>query len=295
MPRAKLAIGMLLTIGFMWGAAFVFMKDAIAQQPFMDFLATRFTLATILLLLIQPKQLSGFTVGDLKIGIPAGALLAGTFITQTIGLELTTAAISGFLTGLYVVFTPLLGWLVFRNRVSGRVGVGSLVALSGLGLLSGAAASSVELQIGQIWLIACAVIAGFHFIVLGRFSSGMSSYRLTTVQIATVAAICWAFALQDGYQAPPNEGVWVAVVFTAAFATVFAFWGQTWAQARLDPARVAIVMSSEVIFAALIAVAVGQEVLSVATMLGGALMFGAMLIIEWPARKTAQLQPETKL
>jgi drug/metabolite transporter (DMT)-like permease len=295
MPRAKLAIGMLLTIGFMWGAAFVFMKDAIAQQPFMDFLATRFTLATILLLMIQPKQLKGFERRDLKIGIPAGVLLAGTFITQTIGLELTTAAISGFLTGLYVVFTPLLGWLVFRSRVSGRVGVGSLVALSGLGLLSGAAASSVELQIGQIWLIACAVIAGFHFIVLGRFSSGMSSYRLTTVQIATVAVICWVFALHDGYQAPPNEGVWIAVVFTAAFATVFAFWGQTWAQARLDPARVAIVMSSEVIFAALIAVAVGQEVLSVTTLMGGALMFGAMLIIEWPSRKSNQIQAETKL
>lgn len=295
MPRARLAIGMLLAIGFMWGAAFVFMKDAIAQQPFMDFLATRFTLAAILLLMIQPKQLAGFKARDFKIGIPAGALLAGTFITQTIGLELTTAAISGFLTGLYVVFTPLLGWLVFRNRIGMKVAIGSVVALSGLGTLSGAAASSVELQVGQIWLIACAIIAGFHFIVLGRFSKGLSSYRLTTVQIATVAAICWGFALQDGYQPPPNEGVWIAVVFTAAFATVFAFWGQTWAQARLDPARVAIVMSSEVIFAALIAVAVGQEVLSITTMLGGALMFGAMLIIEWPSRKATESGVETKL
>lgn len=289
MPRAKLALGMLLTIGFMWGAAFVFMKDAIAQQPFMDFLALRFTLATLLLLVIQPKQLRGLTKRDFKIGVPAGTLLAGTFITQTIGLELTTAAISGFLTGLYVVFTPILGWLIFRNRVSSRVAIGSAVALSGLVLLSGAAASSVELQVGQIWLVACAVIAGFHFIVLGRFSKGMSSYRLTTIQIATVAAICWGFALQDGYQPPPNEGVWIAVIFTAAFATVFAFWGQTWAQARLDPARVAIVMSTEVIFAALIAVAVGQEVLSITTALGGALMFAAMLVIEWPSKRQPKL------
>ena len=295
MPRAKLAIGMLLSIGFMWGAAFVFMKDAIAQQPFMDFLALRFTLAVLLLLVIQPRQLVGFTAKDFKVGVPAGALLAGTFITQTIGLELTTAAISGFLTGLYVVFTPLLGWLIFRNRVSGRVAIGGVVALAGMGLLSGAAASSVELQTGQIWLILCAVIAGFHFIVLGRFSKGMSSYRLTTVQIATVAAICWGFALQDGFQPPPDEGVWIAVVFTAAFATVFAFWGQTWAQARLDPARVAIVMSSEVIFAALIAVAVGQEVLSTTTILGGALMFSAMLVIEWPSRKPAEKSVETKI
>jgi drug/metabolite transporter (DMT)-like permease len=245
--------------------------------------------------MIQPKQITGFTKRDAKIGIPAGTLLAGTFITQTIGLEMTTAAISGFLTGLYVVFTPILGWLVFRNRIGGKVAIGAVVALGGLGLLSGAAASSVELQVGQIWLVACAVIAGFHFIVLGRFSRGMSSYRLTTVQIATVAAICWGFALQDGYQPPPNQGVWIAVIFTAAFATVFAFWGQTWAQARLDPARVAIVMSSEVIFAALIAVAVGQEVLSTTTILGGALMFGAMLIIEWPSRKPAPNLAETKL
>jgi drug/metabolite transporter (DMT)-like permease len=284
MPRAKLAIAMLLTIGFMWGAAFVFMKDAIEQQPFMDFLATRFTIATLLLIAIQPKKLKGFTVRDFRVGLPVGALLAATFITQTIGLELTTAAISGFLTGLYVVFTPLIGWLLFRQKVRWRVAVASLVALGGLGLISGATASSVELQVGQIWLVACAVIAGVHFVMLGRFTKGMSSYRLATVQIGTVAIICWGFALTDGYQPPPSESVWMALLFTAAFSTVFAFWGQTWAQARLDPSRVAIILSSEVIFSALIAVAVGQETLAVTTAFGGLLMFAAMMIIEWPTR-----------
>lgn len=284
MPRSKLALAMLLTIGFMWGAAFVFMKDAIEQQPFMDFLATRFTLATLLMIAIAPKKLVGFTKRDFRVGLPVGALLAATFITQTIGLELTTAAISGFLTGLYVVFTPIIGWLFFRHRVRGRVALASLVALGGLGLISGATASSVELQLGQLWLIACAVIAGVHFVMLGRYTKGMSSYRLTTVQIGTVAVICWGFALIDGYQPPPSESVWIALLFTAAFSTVFAFWGQTWAQARLDPSRVAIILSSEVIFSALIAVAVGQETLAITTALGGLLMFAAMLIIEWPAR-----------
>jgi drug/metabolite transporter (DMT)-like permease len=97
--------------------------------------------------------------------------------------------------------------------------------------------------------------------------------------------VSWLGALGDGYQAPQSGDVWFAVVFTAVFATAIAFFAQTWAQARMDASRVAIILTAEVVFTAAIAVGVGQETLTLQTTIGGFLMIVAMLLVEWPSRK----------
>jgi drug/metabolite transporter (DMT)-like permease len=291
MTRMRLAVIALLFVGFSWGAAFVLMKDAIQQQPYMDFLATRFTVAALAMLLLRPMVATRFQKGDLPLGALVGTVLALGYITQTIGLELTTAAISGFLTGLYVVLTPLLAWLVMKQKISWRIATGALIAALGLGILSGAA-QSVEFQIGQLWLIACAVLYAIHILLLGKFGKGRDSYRFAMIQIGAVAIITWALALVDGYQAPPNLSVWIAILFTALLSTVFAFWVQTWAQTILDASRVALLITSEVVFTALIAVGVGQEPLTITMVIGGSLMLAAMILVEWPTKSKTEVFQE---
>lgn len=285
MIKIRFAVFALLLVGFVWGAAFVLMKDAIQEQPYMDFLATRFTIAALAMLLIRPVVSTRFEKGDFKYGAAAGVVLAFAYITQTIGLELTTAAISGFLTGLYVVLTPLLAWLFLKQKISLKIALGAMLAAVGLGVLSGAA-STVEFQLGQIWLIACAVLYAVHILILGHFGQGRNSYRFAMLQIAFVAVVTWGFALVDGYQPPPNWSVWFAILFTALLSTVFAFWVQTWAQTIIEPSRVALLITSEVVFTALIAVGVGQEPLTLTMVLGGSIMVIAMLLVEWPNSKT---------
>ncbi|MDP4887128.1 MAG: EamA family transporter, partial [Aquiluna sp.] len=102
MSKTRLAVLALLGVGFVWGAAFVLMKDAIVLQPYMDFLATRFTIAAIAMILLRPVVSLRFEAGDIRYGALIGVVLAFGYITQTIGLDMTTAATSGFLTGLYV-------------------------------------------------------------------------------------------------------------------------------------------------------------------------------------------------
>jgi drug/metabolite transporter (DMT)-like permease len=284
MTKIRLAVLALLGVGFVWGAAFVLMKDAIKQQPYMDFLATRFTVAFLAMLILRPHVSLKFEKGDVSYGALLGVVLALGYITQTIGLELTTAATSGFLTGLYVVFTPLIAWLVMRQSVAKRVIVGVVIALAGLAVFSGAA-TDVEFQLGQIWLVACAVFYAIHILLLGKHGKGRSAYRFAMLQIGWMAVVTWAFAIVDGYQPPPNAEVWFAIFFTAILSTVLAFWIQTWAQTLIDPARVALIITSEVIFTALVAVAVGQEPITFAMIIGGGLMFAAMLIVEWPSKK----------
>jgi drug/metabolite transporter (DMT)-like permease len=284
MTKIRFAVIALLFVGFVWGAAFVLMKDAIQEQPYMDFLATRFTIAAMAMLLLRPVVSTSFEKGDLKYGAAAGVVLAFAYITQTIGLELTTAAISGFLTGLYVVLTPLFAWLFLKQKISLKIAVGAMLAAVGLGVLSGAA-TTVEFQLGQVWLIACAVLYAVHILILGHFGQGRNSYRFAMLQIAFVALVTWGFALVDGYQPPPNWSVWFAILFTALLSTVFAFWVQTWAQTIIEPSRVALLITSEVVFTALIAVGVGQEPLTLTMVLGGSIMLTAMLLVEWPTSK----------
>lgn len=277
------AVLSLVFVAIVWGAGFVLMKDAIDDQPVFDFLATRFTLATLVMIAIRPQVLSAINKQTLFRGSVLGVMLGLAYITQTIGLDLTTAAITGFLTGLYVVFTPLLFWFVFKKKVDKKVIVGTTLALTALLFIS---FNGISIDPGQIWLIACALLFAGHIIGLSFWSNAKDIYTLTVIQLAAGSVVCWLGALPDGYQPPPSAFVWGTVVFTAVFATAMAFLIQTWAQSIMDPSRVAIILTGEIVFAAVIAVAVGQEVLSARTIIGGVLIVVAMLIVEWPDKKS---------
>lgn len=288
MNHKRLAVVSLTAVAAMWGIAFVVMKPAIAEQHFFDFLATRFTIATIIMVMVRPRVFRDIDRKTLIRGAILGVILGLAYVTQTIALELTTAAITGFLTGLYVVITPILGWLLFRRRVGAKVAVAAIMAMVGLGLI---AITGFSIEVAQTWGIICAVLYAAHIVGLGRWSSGLDAYALTVVQLAAVTVVCWVGAVPGGYEPPPTFDVWMAVLFTAVFATAIGFFVQTWAQARLEPSRVAIILTLEVVFTAVIAVAVGQEVLELKTIIGGAIMIAAMLLVEWPSRNKDQLVP----
>jgi drug/metabolite transporter (DMT)-like permease len=262
------------------------MKPAIEKQPIFDFLASRFTIAVVIMILVRPSVLKLIRGEIIRFGVLLGLILGAGYITQTIALQETTAAITGFLTGLYVVLTPLFAWLAIRQKIARKVWAGVALATAGLALIS---ITGVSIEIGQIWGVICAILFAAHIVGLGSWSPGRDAYALTVVQLAAAGALCWIGALGDGFQAPPSEDVWFAVLFTAVLATALAFFVQTWAQGIMDSSRVAIILTSEVVFAAAISVAVGQEVLTLKTLAGGALMVAAMLLVEWPSRRSRAL------
>jgi drug/metabolite transporter (DMT)-like permease len=293
MKKTSWAAIAMLAVAITWGAAFVLMKDAIQDQPFYDFLATRFTLAVLVMIAFRPSVLKAIDSATLKHGVILGTLLAGGYITQTIGLELTTAAITGFITGLYVVLTPLIGWLMFGNKINKQLVIGIALAFVALGFLT---LNGFAIDVNQLWVVLCAILFAGHIVGLSVWSPGKDVYALTLVQLALVAIYSWAGALIDGsYDAPVNGDGWFAIVFTAVFSTAVAFLVQTWAQSIMDPSRVAIFLTTEVLWTAVIAVLVGQEVLGLKTVLGGALMVAAMLVVEWPTKSSKDLPVQPRL
>jgi len=272
----------LMAVALVWGAAFVLMKDAIKTQPIFDFLGTRFVIAAAVMILAKPSVFKKFNKELVGKGVILGLVLGISYVTQTVGLEVSTAAITGFITGLYVVMVPLLTWLIRKQKVDRKVVIGVALATVGLGFIS---INGLSFELGQLWVVACAFFFAVHIFGLSVWSPGKDAYALTVVQLGTMGVVCMGISFTDGYQAPIGFAGWFAILFTAVFSTAIAFFVQTWAQGIMDASKVSIYLTFEVVFTAALAVLVGQESLQLKTVLGGLLMMGAMLIVEWPNKK----------
>jgi drug/metabolite transporter (DMT)-like permease len=271
------AVIALTTVAAVWGVSFVLMKDALAGQSVDDFLATRFIFATGALILMKPRALGDITGEMLVKGSLLGFFLGAGYLFQTIGLHLTTAATTGFITGLYVVFTPILGALFLKSQVRRNEWIGVLVSTVGLALLS---LKSFTIGLGELSVLVSTLFFALHILGLGQWSGKFATYPLTVVQLGSIAILTSILALKDkGYEPPDTNQEWRATIFTGLLATSVAFLVQTWSQSKMDATVVAVVLTLEVVFAALFAVIAGQETLTLRAIVGGALIFSAMLLM----------------
>ena len=274
--QLKLAPWALLGVAAAWGLAFVVMKDAIERQSVNNFLFTRFTLAVVVMVLIRPQVIKKFNKDLLLRGSMAGIFLGFGYIFQTLGLERTGAAITGFITGLYVVLTPLLASFVLKEQISRFVWLCIFIATIGLALLS---VQGFSVGFGEMLVLMSAIFFAAHIIALSKWSPGRDVYAMTVVQLTICALMAGIASIPEGYSPPPDTGVWAVVVFTAVFATAVAFIIQTWSQAHISATKVAVILTMEVVFAALFAVIFGGEVLTLQVLLGGSLVLLAMYLI----------------
>ena len=274
--RIKFAPLALLSVAAAWGLSFVIMKEPIARQDVNSFLATRFAVAVLLMLLINPNVIKKLNWQLIKAGITAGFFLGMGYIFQTFGLKHTGAAITGFITGLYVVSTPLLAAIFLKHKIRSVTWLCVGLATIGLGVLS---LNGWSIGYGELLVTCSAIIFGAHFVVLSQVSKNYETYPLTIVQLATVSILSFLFSFKVGYQLPPDNGVWIVVIFTAIFASALGFIIQTWAQSHMSPTKAAVILTLETPFAALFAVLWGGETLTLRTIIGGGLMLLAMYLI----------------
>lgn len=274
--QLKLAPWALLGVAAAWGLAFVTMKDAIERQSVNNFLFTRFTLAVVVMVVIRPQVVKKLDRDLLLRGSMAGIFLGFGYIFQTLGLERTGAAITGFITGLYVVLTPLLASFILNERISRFVWLCIFIATVGLALLS---VQGFSVGFGEMLVLMSAIFFAAHIIALSKWSPGRDVYAMTVVQLTICALMAGIASIPEGYSPPPDEGVWAVVVFTAVFATAVAFIIQTWSQAHISATKVAVILTMEVVFAALFAVIFGGEVLTLQVLIGGSLVLTAMYLI----------------
>lgn len=275
--KALLYIGLLSTTA-VWGGAFLVMKDSLERQDVYSFLASRFILAALFMFLYKPRCLQGLSKVFIKRAVLAGVLLGSGYIFQTFGLTKTTVSNTGFITGLYLVFTPLIAWLLLKREIVKMQWSAVFVATIGLYLIS---FNGISIGFGEALVLISAILFAGQIVALGEWSDGKNTYALTLIQILVSSVIFLTLSLIEGYQVPPDGGVWSAVLFTAFFATFIGFLIQTKAQSVMSATAAGVLLAMEVPFTLFFGLYFDNDPVTFRIISGGCLVMIAMALVIW--------------
>jgi drug/metabolite transporter (DMT)-like permease len=279
-----MALVALLAVTAVWGVTFVQVKDAVALYPLFAFLAVRFAIATLTLAVPGTRRVRSLGSRGLAAGALLGLLLAAGYALQTAGLERTTVSGTGFITGMYVVLTPLIASAFFRSRIAGVTWAGVAVSTAGLALLSGVHGGSVA---GDLLVLGGAAVYSLQIVLMERFAPRYDVIAFTLVEMAAACAGLGAVALVRGELGVPHGWtVWGALLVTGVFASALAYLVQTWAQRRTSATRTALAFTMEPVFAAIFGITLAGDRLGLLGWTGCAAIMTGILLAE-PAAATA--------
>jgi len=282
-----LAAAALLGVTAVWGSTFFLIHDLLSRVPTLDFLAVRFAIASVTLVALAPRALGRLTAESRRHALVLGCLYSVAQILQTAGLAKTPASVSGFITGMYVVATPIFAALILRSQIGRSTWAAVLLAMAGLGVLT---LSGFSVGYGEALIFVAAMIYALHIVGLGAWSQPEQALGMSIVQVMVITVICFVCTAPNGIVIPDRIGDWSSIVYMGVVAGAGGMIGQTWAQAHLPPARAAIIMSMEPVFATLFAVLFGGESATVRMITGGLMVLAAMLIVELAPRRRIEAE-----
>jgi drug/metabolite transporter (DMT)-like permease len=274
----------LIFVTAVWGVTFVQVKDAVAIYPLFAFLAVRFAIASATLAFPAAKRMRGLGRSGLAGGAFLGLLLAAGYALQTAGLERTTVSSTGFITGMYVVLTPLIALVLYRSRIGLGAWVGVVVATAGLAMLSGIHAGSVT---GDLLVLAGAGVYSLQIVLMERYAPRFDALAFTFVEMAAafLGLLVVALALGD-LGVPHGWTVWGALLVTGVFASALGYLVQTWAQRRTSATRTALAFTMEPVWTAFFGYTLAGDRLG-ALGWGGCVAIMAGIVLAEPAAAAA--------
>ncbi|QBX54057.1 DMT family transporter [Nocardioides seonyuensis] len=280
-----LAAAALLATAACWGSTFFLIKDLLDRVPTLDFLAVRFGVASVALLVVAPKAIGRLSPVVRRHSLLLGVLYGVAQILQTAGLAHTPASVSGFVTGLYVVATPLFAAAILRTRIPPLTWAAVALATAGLGVLT---LNGLSVGYGEAITFASALLYALHIVGLGAWSTAQDAIGMTILQIIVITLVCTLATVPDGIVLPETGRDWASVLYMALVVAAIGLLAQTWAQAHLPPTRSAIIMSMEPVFASFFAVWLGGEMITSRLLVGGGMVFVAMVAVELLPRRSIE-------
>lgn len=282
---SRLAAPALLLTAALWGSTLVVMKGTYDHMSPENLLAWRFTIAAAALALIFPRawRTGWRTAAE---GVLLGLFFGAGQLLQAVGLDTTPAAVNGFITSLYVVFTPLLTAVFLRRRVASSVWAAVGLATIGMGVLALDPTSlGTGVGLGQLLTLAAALGYGCHIVATGRFANPNNVASLSLYQTVTVAIVCALAALPGGLTAPTHAVDWLSLLYLAILCGTVTTLAQSWAQARVESTRAAVIMCTEPLWGAAFAIGFGGEPLTGRVLVGGTAILAAMILVIRPPKR----------
>lgn len=265
---------LLLLVAAAWGSTYLVAKELVTPESVVALMAVRMLLAAAVMAAIVAARRNPVTTAELRVGLVLGVLLAAVFTCETFGIAHTSATNAGLIISLTIVFTPILESITSRRRLPGRFFLAAALAVVGVALLAGNGAFSPP-NLGDLLVLAAAVVRAVHVTSMHKLTAGrpMDSLHLTTVQLATCAALFSLASLFTGDSIPQylsqlDLGRGILLLYLVLACTVFAFFIQTWAVRRTSPSRVSLLLGTEPIWAAVIGISIAQDDVTLAGYVG---------------------------
>ena len=229
LPLPELA---LIGIAAVWGLTFTMVQDAVDEIAVMTFLAYRFIPASLIVALIFRKELRRLSSAGWRAGCVMGGCLTAGYIFQTVGLKYTSASNAGFITGMFVVLTPLFGMIFLRQRAGWYAWMAAAISAFGLYLLSGVGG----VRSGDVLMIGCASSFAFHILATDKAVRRHHIGALLAVQLGVAGLVPLGIAAVAGdLSVPRGMTVWSALLVTSFVASALGFFVQTYAQQHAPP------------------------------------------------------------
>jgi len=278
------ALLVLVAVTAVWGVTFVQVKDAVAIYPLFAFLALRFAIAGGALAIPGAGRLTSLGRAGAGAALFAGALLGAGYALQTAGLERTSVSSTGFVTGTYVVLTPVLALALFRSRLGPGAVLGVVLATLGLALLAGVHRGSAA---GVLLVLAAAAVYSLQIVLMERFAPVYDAIAFTLVEMLAAFVGLSVVAVAAGQVGVPHGAtVWGALLVTGVFASALAFLAQSWAQRRTSATRTALAFSLEPVWAAFFGFTLAGDRLGVAAYVGCLMIMAGIVAAEPAAAST---------
>jgi drug/metabolite transporter (DMT)-like permease len=310
--RENTAAAALLLATVFWGCGFTWAKaagaavqDAAGMGHDTAFgpvfiLAWRFLIAAVVWIVLFPQSRQGWTWPGARRALLVGLLCGAGLVVQHLGLNLTSEAVSAFLTSLTILFVPLLMMFVFRKPPRAVLWLGVALATAGVWLMTGAQPSGFGL--GEVLGLFCAVVFSLYILAVNHAVAHDSPWRMTAGQFIVVAAMCFVTCcFLNGREnlAPVRMKmllsvgqVWVNVALLSVFTTLGAFGILTHFQPRIDPTRAALIYLAEPVFATIYASVAAHHPIGKSSALGAALILIANVLVEVLSARAKGAPPE---
>lgn len=277
---------LLIGVTFVWGFTFVTTQQVLEKLSAVDFIAWRFGVAAIVMVAVNPKAIIQLPKQHKIHGVFLGLALGTGYLFQCLGLMQTSATASGFITGLFVVLTPILAGVLLKEPIPPTAWVAVLITTVGLGFL---ALKGWSLGTGELLTLVCALFFSFHIVGLDKWSKADYVYGLTSMQLITVFVMYLITGLATGgIETPASKDVFAAIIFMAVVGTCLGYFAQTWVQSLIGPTKTAIILTTEPVFAGIAGVTIGSDVVTWKMMVGAALILIGTYVVELGPRHSAE-------
>jgi len=275
--KADIAL-LLVTVG--WGTSFILTKNSISEIPTYNFLAIRFFIAFIISSVVFMKKMVRIGKNELLCGVGLGTLLYGTYAFQTVGLNYTTASKSAFITGFNVVLVPVFSSLMLKIKLESKYYISVTMAFMGLALMT-LNQSITDINIGDVYTLACAAISALYIILVGKYTKNVESVSCAVVQIGVVGllSLISSFITEKSVM-PSDYNIWINIVILSVVCTSGAYIVQNVAQRFTSPTHTALIYTAEPVFASIFAYLYSEEMLSSRGIIGALLILVGMLTAE---------------